>query len=452
MAGSKENGDIDERKQPPESAEEVEETSPAKRRKVHSDFVTQAVFSFIPGCMVRVQHETLQDALKAHGRKVPVRQPSDFITHQEGFDHIQKVLAMEFVSQVEAWAEQQSKYCTPPKELLSALSKGQKSVSGHIKARASKLANEQKKKKREEEKAQLVAAKARAKAAATTILRPTASINSQQCAIAEVNIGLFTNIKCLGLFEKEHLGDEPVLLQVEKTKPLAVWLGDEKVNTALLSWANQYKKMTDLKDGGRCQRPWQDKPAKAATATMLEAVSPLDPVDISSVSGGGSFHKQVWAFGFAETMVHASFTPQCGSLLRILIGGELDVYCVDVAALTALGSPLSESSDTAALVEAFVGMTKEQAKELQEKGFHVHHTIMRAPSAIWIPQGCLVIEKTRKGPLVYGVRKSFFTSGSKHLERLQDAGRILKNGACNSVERHNAVAALVEKQTAEQED
>ena len=85
-------------------------------------------------------------------------------------------------------------------------------------------------------------------------------------------------------------------------------------------------------------------------------------------------------------------------------------------------------------------------------GHPVHYACMTAPCGLWIPQGSLILEMTRKGPLVYGIRKSYVAGGAKHVERFKDAGRILANGACSSVERHSAVLHLLEKQLEKAKD
>ena len=100
-------------------------------------------------------------------------------------------------------------------------------------------------------------------------------------------------------------------------------------------------------------------------------------------------------------MVNAAFTPQCASLLRILAGGEVDIFITDPASLLALGPPLSQESDTPTLLKAFGNLSVENLKWMGEAGHNVYQCRLVAPCAIWIPQGSLALEVVRRGPLMY---------------------------------------------------
>ena len=352
-------------------------------------------------CVVIGKYTSLEAVLAAQGRKIPVNKPSDFITFAQGKENIKDLLGLETITEVEAWKETFEKHCGPPKELVGTLDKGRRTIVGHLKTRTSQATAATRKSEKEQERAQIAHAKAKATAVAKRLRAPAPPVVDHSCPIASLNVGLFSVVLKVKDFTRSCLGTEPVLLDADSTKPIAAWIGEPKVMDALTEFANKYKKTSDFKDTGRMQLPFTDKSVKTVTNTMVEAMKPADNVDISTMAGGATFKKQIWAFGWSETMVNAAFTPQCASLLRILAGGEVDIFITDPASLLALGPPLSQESDTPTLLKAFGNLSVGNLKWMGEAGHNVYQCRLLAPCAIWIPQGSLALEVVRRGPLMY---------------------------------------------------
>ena len=96
----------------------------------------------------------------------------------------------------------------------------------------------------------------------------------------------------------------------------------------------------------------------------------------------------------------------------------------------------------ATLQEVFCNLTRAQIQDMQRQKIEVFRCVMEAPSALLVPQGWLLMERSVKGPLIFGMRKSFFVVGDDAQKEYTCAGMSLGNP-----ERHAGVLHCISNAT-----
>lgn len=216
------------------------------------------------------------------------------------------------------------------------------------------------------------------------------------------------------------------------------------------AFGGSYKKAGDIAEaGGRTQRPVMKREVREPAMAMLEHFQPKCAIDISDMSGGKSFEKGLWLFGFLEGMRHWGLTPQCAAMVRVLLAGSMEFYMISIGDLKSAGLCVDAAGKAVDLEEAklenikqaFVGMTAEKVKAATEAGARVFYTRLEPYQTLYIPQSFLVLEAVVKGPLVFGLRKSYFEVGPKPhtLSNYEPASVILKASGSSTLEKHLGV-------------
>ena len=249
------------------------------------------------------------------------------VTYKEGDDHIQGILSYETVAELDVFRAQFADRLAAARELNAALKKGERAVAAVQTKRKQAVVAARKKESAEEEKEQLLASHRAAERAAATIRDP-AQQAQKRAHISNVSSDVFS--APVTLTENNSLTLElmakPVLLA--EVPAFKTWAAKEETHNCMTNYAGQFKKMTDYKETQRTQGPVKDKACAAIALKAFESFAPTSEqqVDITTVSGGGSFAKQLWMWGWSESMSRASFAPQCAALLRTLHGGHIEVY------------------------------------------------------------------------------------------------------------------------------
>lgn len=116
-------------------------------------------------------------------------------------------------------------------------------------------------------------------------------------------------------------------------------------------------------------------------------------MDISTISQ--SWNKTTWLFSQELGSFNMGPTPTSAAMVKMLAMGELKVYTFNLkaAAYSMVG------------VNEF--LMKDNVKELAPKLPEMQCCTISKGEVMHIPQGWYVLELATKGPLCYGVRKSF---------------------------------------------
>lgn len=163
--------------------------------------------------------------------------------------------------------------------------------------------------------------------------------------------------------------------------------------------------------------------------TTLFRTMQTECVDISEVSQ--HWNATSWKIGYDVVFSSATFTPNSAACMKLMMLGEMELMLVDVISLqkavSALGQKPAEGScngaensakgqkvtlnccESSKELEAFVKeATNEVIAELIPHGLQVWKGKLLPSSLIYIPAGWFVVEKSEKGPVIYGIRKSVF--------------------------------------------
>ena len=105
-----------------------------------------------------------------------------------------------------------------------------------------------------------------------------------------------------------------------------LWASDAKVQKALTAFGPQYRqKDTDSStSNGRSQYPVEEATGLDCTQKMIgtKHISLPKALNMSAVTGGESFHKAVWMFGYHPTMAWDSLAPDVAVIQhRLFFGG-----------------------------------------------------------------------------------------------------------------------------------
>ena len=191
-------------------------------------------------------------------------------------------------------------------------------------------------------------------------------------------------------------------------------------------WKKKQRKRTiDFKEAQRTQQPAKD--VKGVFTKFFESVSPsLDSrVTIDGVSGGAAFGKQIWMWGWGDNMIRCGFSPQSAAMIRTLHAGSIEIYAVSTNKfLQHHHHGHDKLPSMTELQDSFCSRTLKDVKALAPR-CRVYKATTRGPGCFYIPQGWLVLEKSIKGPLIFGYRKSLFIAGAGPIEDFEMAGEVL---------------------------
>ena len=387
---------------------------------------------------------TFDELFKQHPRKIPVIDPKNLVTRAEMLDELDSVLELETVSEVNKFQSVWAARMQASKSLQQTLKKGESCVTGHIKRAKSTVAAATKRDQAKSEKAQITKVRQMAQKAADRINNPAAASRQNQ-QIVKISFGEFSSVKTQdSVVGRVTVGDDPMI--ITNWDMLAAWFS--KTGQDMTDYAQQYSKTVDYREQGRTQSPVTEPTTKNANDKLFQSLDVGSPVDISSVSGGSTFMRRTWYWGYAMTVCEGSLLPQAAAMARMVVAGTLTCYmisCQDLLKVTEPGISLD------ALSAAVAGLTLAQLNQWQAKGANVYHAEVTpssaAPSMLYIPQGWFVYEvaNAKEGePLLYGVRKSIFTSSEAARRNFAFAGKMIEASG-NGVEKHNAVMELLGK-------
>ena len=399
-----------------------------------------------PLVVVTCEATSLEALFEKNPRKLPLKNPQSLLCLDEMGNLLLSVLSMETVADIEAFKKEWAGAADACKAVVSGIQKGDAAVKQHINNKRAKTQREANKQKTDEEKKQLEAAKANAQAIAARLKAPKGGSNVAM-AIMQAQVSCFTSIDVLKQATESASKDAPCIYA--GAPAVDTWAADEGVQVEMASFGGTYKKTEDIQSG-RTQRPIIKKELRDPTETMFDALQPVNYLSIAELSGGKSFEKALWLYGFTEDMNNFNFPPQCMAMTRVY-GGCMEFYMIaaaDVknAGLAAPGSdglPSFASTTLDHVREQFLGLKGARLDELKEQGIRIYHGKLEPNMAIFIPAGFLVLEACVQGPLIFGVRKSYAQGPSEHaVQNCSDAAQVLKASGSNMSKLESVIDAM----------
>ena len=325
------------------------------------------------------------------------------------------------------------------KELIQALKKGEAAVKQHVTTKQNRAAANVKAAKKLEEKEQLATVTEQAKKMARKTAKTPSAASRKLPPLRLVELQQFTT----AAKSFESLDEVPVHLA--KNEVVQGLLAHADVSKAMSSYSCDHKKDAKFKDAGRTQSPC----AAAIRDLLSAAVGKLpikDAADISSNPGGPAFMKAGWMWAFTPDMSKPVLMPQAAAMLRFVFAGtvELHMMSMSTAVKAKLVAPSSEASETdnvpsiEAIGTALSNLNLCAVRALRDSGHPIFHCCVSSGEAAWIPQGWIVLESGHTGPLIFGLRKSVFTSSEASVKEYEVSCKAVAS-AGQPVERHEAI-------------
>eukprot|EP00913_Durusdinium_trenchii_P011745 g11031.t1 len=188
---------------------------------------------------------------------------------------------------------------------------------------------------------------------------------------------------------------EPFVLS--KSSLYAAWTNNATLLQVMTNFGARYKKSPSLDSTGKVAQPFATKQGKEPTEKFFGDAMMLvrkSIVDISEHTP--NWMSTSWMFGLAPKRVFIGFAPNCAAMLRCLMYGEVEVFCLPVA--------------------KFVQAVKDKHPSVVQSGDSDFWTKLglkpwfhnlKKEEIMFTPTGHMVIEKTGQASMIYGARKSF---------------------------------------------
>ena len=187
------------------------------------------------------------------------------------------------------------------------------------------------------------------------------------------------------------------------------WRGQKDCGSYICKWASMYKKEAAFQSMRKSQEIIQDRRVlphiEQFFSKCLEKLHGKF-VDIQKVSA--NWGNVSYIFGFDVGIANIGVGPNCASLARYLLMGEVEVVMIDMKTLVA-GDTITSLNK----LKSFLQSEDITAKALCEKCPAIHYAVWQKDTMLVIPAGFIIVEYVRSGPLCYGLRKSFFTEEGK---------------------------------------
>ena len=127
-------------------------------------------------------------------------------------------------------------------------------------------------------------------------------------------------------------------------------------------------------------------------------------IDMKSISP--AWGSTSWMYGFGSGFCDYAFTPSSAGLFRMLSMGELSVTCFNSEKLfTPAAQQALDTSSLKKFQKSFAAASKEV---LTQADLQMYSITLTKGQVMFVPPGWFVIESWKKGPLLFGVRKSLF--------------------------------------------
>ena len=189
-----------------------------------------------------------------------------------------------------------------------------------------------------------------------------------------------------------------------------------RVQMALGLWGGKYKKEEGFKSTGKAQEPVYKRSGKEEIDAMFSSIQSCFPpasfpdegelpADIAKV------FDSVWLYGFDVKMASVAQTPNGVAIFKYLAAGEVEYLLFELKTFVPAVKTILEK-DAVSVDEAIAfinNLTTEKMKQFCEKGGAMQRAVLSTAEVLYIPTGYLIAERSSKGILLYGLRKSVVT-------------------------------------------
>ena len=244
--------------------------------------------------------------------------------------------------------------------------------------------------------------------------------------------------KQVGASNPQELTDH---MTVVKDEALQVWMADKEISSIMTAYASNHKKQQDFKESQRTQTPLVK--GKKANADLFKVLTPQDCVDVTEMPGGSSFMKATWLWGFGVDMEKTVLLPQCAAMIRFVFAGTIEVFGMPITDALRHATPDPEVPRGKGLLTTFPTWTTAEVKTLLESGNPVHYAKVESGTALYVPQGWILLEVAKEGPLVFGMRKSFVVGSPVAVDNMKACVEVVKNNGGDS-SRYEEATAIAE--------
>lgn len=392
----------------------------------------------------------LRDCLKTAGRISSVIQQPDHLTSLMELQAIRnKMLEAENLQALDGLVLKFKNSANQVALLINGIKKSASNLKTHTDNLLRKSQRQAKAREREVEMAEVNAARAKAKAAAARVkdeekqkVSPVfqMSVHTLETEELIVKVPIMENVA-----ENNKVDpDKPFILR--GADPIATWTSDAKIQVALSSFGGKYKKKAGYQSEGKVQMNLYAREGKEETDALFETLAakhmPANTiVDPTGTNAAGAC-QQCWLFGNDPHVKHASFAPNCLSMCKILVQGEIQWLAAPISDLLTGLRTLSglDKIDLDKLKELALDLDMEKLKRLKEAGCWWHSAKQLTNDMLYIPPGWYCLEAPSKGVLVYGVRKTFITKSSTSHANFEAAAGVFS--ASNSAAAEHMMKLL----------
>ena len=309
-----------------------------------------------------------------------------------------------FDTLIEEWTNAVQLAC----QLIAAYHQSCVDVASHINTKVREKARQAKFALQQQTAAELKKVREEAKAAADTI---KAKLEAQKKPsldpVFQANYAELDKVVTVASDAEERSWEQPWV--VLKSESAQLWSGNPQVQKFLAGWGATYKKDKATAETGRAQRVVDAKQCGDVTEEFFKKHLPEKIVDISAVDGGDAFMKNAWVYGFSPSMHHVGLTPNAAACVKALALGVSNVLLVEVESYLKACKPDPEANLD--FLDDIAKLSGENLIALKGKGVQMRWHKHERGQLLFIPAGWIVVEYApTTNTLLYGVRKSFFTS------------------------------------------
>ena len=363
-----------------------------------------------------------------------VKQPKDLILVSVAEEEVNKITVVEDFAKMKALSAKFNKYMTAYTQLSSGSAKATADLKRHLTITKRKSDQDNKKESAAVEKTSIEHAKKTAlqnaaqvrqeKLDSRTVAKPIFSIADEK--LDEIQV----------MAEDNHVGggEVPKKWGIRNTS-VQEFLGKYVMQRELCKFGGGYKRLKTYDTLLWAQQVTVEKAGKEDIEELFSTFH-ADSVCIKKINP--NFATTSWWFGCAPTLVNVDTLPNAAGQFRLLAMGEMQVRAV--AASDIVDNPLPGMPERPTVADALKSFSEMRAAP--ESGIKIFSTTLKAGELLWLPCGYLVAERSLRGPLVYGIRKSVFTAHPESKKNMDAVIGMLKQEK-KSTSRLEEVAALL---------
>ena len=218
---------------------------------------------------------------------------------------------------------------TAASQLEASLKKCATDVTKHIAGLAAALEKEEKKRKDKE----LKEAEAKHLEQSRAKLKQAQADGAALAAVFKLGTDGVQAVKILECNSIPNDTDLSLPFVIRKSTHLQAWTSQAILLQTMTNFGARYKKTAGFDTSGKVTTPYVARAGKEVTEKFFaDVIAPVQGniVDISEFAPG--WMATSWMYGLSAKTSFAGLSPNSAAFLRVLLYGELDMYCLSVAA------------------------------------------------------------------------------------------------------------------------